>query len=369
MLSKSTIGAVVPVTDLDRSIEFYGQTLGLGDAGTRRVPQSPGARFQIGGGELYVYESVGAGQSPSHALRLRGRRHRARGRRPPRPRRDDRGVRHAGDEDRERDHRHGRRHQGRLLQGSRRQHPRARAARPRRGSRLAQQPGGAVPARIAGGAARRDDADAAEVVVRRGPAAHLPAEQLELLQAVLVDARLRVDDRPAAWKRGRSTAACGTRPSSRIPAQRRRARCAIRVPPAAPPASTRLPSPSKREQRRRHALHALTGDERRRGAGRPRRACCSGGGRSPGSQSPEPSPSVVVSTQTLPSHVGGDEVRGVAGAVQAAGERRCQLDDALRGPSPASRARRASTAGDLREAAAREHAAAEVVAPRPGSPQ
>lgn len=63
MLSKSTIGAVVPVTDLDRSIKFYGQTLGLGEPERDEMPQNPGARFQIGGGELYVYESVGAGQA------------------------------------------------------------------------------------------------------------------------------------------------------------------------------------------------------------------------------------------------------------------------------------------------------------------
>jgi catechol 2,3-dioxygenase-like lactoylglutathione lyase family enzyme len=63
MLSKATIGAVVPVTNLERAIEFYGQTLGLGEPERDEMPQNPGARFHIGGGELYVYESVGAGQS------------------------------------------------------------------------------------------------------------------------------------------------------------------------------------------------------------------------------------------------------------------------------------------------------------------
>ena len=63
MLSKATIGAVVPVTDLERSIKFYGETLGLGEAERDEMPQNPGARFHIGGGELYVYTSVGAGQS------------------------------------------------------------------------------------------------------------------------------------------------------------------------------------------------------------------------------------------------------------------------------------------------------------------
>ena len=30
MLSRAKIGAVIPVSDLERGIEFYGQTLGLG---------------------------------------------------------------------------------------------------------------------------------------------------------------------------------------------------------------------------------------------------------------------------------------------------------------------------------------------------
>ena len=63
MLSKSRIGAVVQVTDLDASIKFYGQTLGLGEPEIDEMPQNPGARFHIGGGELYIYESVGAGQA------------------------------------------------------------------------------------------------------------------------------------------------------------------------------------------------------------------------------------------------------------------------------------------------------------------
>jgi catechol 2,3-dioxygenase-like lactoylglutathione lyase family enzyme len=67
MLSRATIGAVVPVSDLERGIEFYGQTLGLGTPERDDVPENPGARFPIGGGELYIYKSVGAGQS-KHTL-------------------------------------------------------------------------------------------------------------------------------------------------------------------------------------------------------------------------------------------------------------------------------------------------------------
>jgi catechol 2,3-dioxygenase-like lactoylglutathione lyase family enzyme len=63
MLSGARIGAIVPVSDLDRAIEFYGQTLGLGSPERDEIPENPGARFDVGGGELYLYKSVGAGQS------------------------------------------------------------------------------------------------------------------------------------------------------------------------------------------------------------------------------------------------------------------------------------------------------------------
>jgi catechol 2,3-dioxygenase-like lactoylglutathione lyase family enzyme len=63
MLSGAKIGAVVPVSDLERGIEFYGQTLGLGTPERDDVPGAPGARFELASGELYDYQSVGAGQS------------------------------------------------------------------------------------------------------------------------------------------------------------------------------------------------------------------------------------------------------------------------------------------------------------------
>jgi len=67
MLSTAKIGAVIPVSDIERGIEFYGQTLGLGTPERDDISDNPGARFPIGGGELYVYKSVGAGQS-KHTL-------------------------------------------------------------------------------------------------------------------------------------------------------------------------------------------------------------------------------------------------------------------------------------------------------------
>jgi catechol 2,3-dioxygenase-like lactoylglutathione lyase family enzyme len=51
------------VSDLDSAIEFW-QKLGLGTPERDEIPNNPGARFALGGGgELYIYKSVGAGQS------------------------------------------------------------------------------------------------------------------------------------------------------------------------------------------------------------------------------------------------------------------------------------------------------------------
>jgi catechol 2,3-dioxygenase-like lactoylglutathione lyase family enzyme len=63
MLRGARIAAVVPVSDLDGAIEFFSKKLGLGTAERDEIPNNPGARFSVGGGELYVYKSVGAGQS------------------------------------------------------------------------------------------------------------------------------------------------------------------------------------------------------------------------------------------------------------------------------------------------------------------
>jgi catechol 2,3-dioxygenase-like lactoylglutathione lyase family enzyme len=63
MLAGARVAAVVPVSNLDSAIEFW-QKLGLGTPELDEIPNNPGARFALGGGgELYVYESVGAGQS------------------------------------------------------------------------------------------------------------------------------------------------------------------------------------------------------------------------------------------------------------------------------------------------------------------
>jgi len=64
MLGKAEIAAIVPVSDVEKAVEFYGGTLGL-ELQIRRddLPGNREAEFRAGDGSLVVYESVAAGQS------------------------------------------------------------------------------------------------------------------------------------------------------------------------------------------------------------------------------------------------------------------------------------------------------------------
>lgn len=64
MLENAEIAAIVPVSDVDKAMEFYGRTLGL-ELQVRRddLPENREAEFRAGDGTLVVYESVAAGQS------------------------------------------------------------------------------------------------------------------------------------------------------------------------------------------------------------------------------------------------------------------------------------------------------------------
>jgi catechol 2,3-dioxygenase-like lactoylglutathione lyase family enzyme len=64
MLEKAEIAAIVPVSDVDNAVEYYGGTLGL-ELLVRRddLPENREAEFRAGDGTLVVYESVAAGQS------------------------------------------------------------------------------------------------------------------------------------------------------------------------------------------------------------------------------------------------------------------------------------------------------------------
>ncbi len=64
MLGSAQIAAIVPVSDIDKAVKFYGETLGL-ELDVRRddLPENREAEFRAGDGTLVVYESVGAGQS------------------------------------------------------------------------------------------------------------------------------------------------------------------------------------------------------------------------------------------------------------------------------------------------------------------
>ena len=64
MLAQARIAAVIPVSDVEAAIRFYGETLGLVLKERRSdLPENREAEFEGGGGTLLVYESVGAGQS------------------------------------------------------------------------------------------------------------------------------------------------------------------------------------------------------------------------------------------------------------------------------------------------------------------
>jgi predicted enzyme related to lactoylglutathione lyase len=64
MLEQARIAAIVPVSDVEAAIRFYGDTLGLTLKERRSdLPENREAEFEAGGGTLLVYESVGAGQS------------------------------------------------------------------------------------------------------------------------------------------------------------------------------------------------------------------------------------------------------------------------------------------------------------------
>ena len=64
MLSSAEIAAIVPVSDVDKAVDFYGGVLGL-ELQVRRddLSKNREAEFRAGDGTLVVYESVAAGQS------------------------------------------------------------------------------------------------------------------------------------------------------------------------------------------------------------------------------------------------------------------------------------------------------------------
>jgi len=64
MLNRARITAIVPVSNVEAAIRFYGETLGL-ELVERRddLPENREAEFRAGDGTLLAYESSGAGQS------------------------------------------------------------------------------------------------------------------------------------------------------------------------------------------------------------------------------------------------------------------------------------------------------------------
>ena len=55
---------IIPVSNLEKGIEFYGDKLGFPvEQRIDDLPQNRSARFRVGGSFLDIYESIGAGQS------------------------------------------------------------------------------------------------------------------------------------------------------------------------------------------------------------------------------------------------------------------------------------------------------------------
>jgi catechol 2,3-dioxygenase-like lactoylglutathione lyase family enzyme len=64
MIENAQPEPVIPVSDLDRAMSFYGDTLGLKEIERFDEPaENPMVRYQVGGGSVLLYKSVGAGQS------------------------------------------------------------------------------------------------------------------------------------------------------------------------------------------------------------------------------------------------------------------------------------------------------------------
>jgi predicted enzyme related to lactoylglutathione lyase len=64
VLERAEIAAIVPVSDIDQAVAFYGETLGLALQARRDdLAKNREAEFRGGDGTLVVYESVAAGQS------------------------------------------------------------------------------------------------------------------------------------------------------------------------------------------------------------------------------------------------------------------------------------------------------------------
>lgn len=64
MLTQARIVAIVPVSDVEEAVRFYGDTLGLTLKERRSdLPENQEAEFEGADGSLLAYESVGAGQS------------------------------------------------------------------------------------------------------------------------------------------------------------------------------------------------------------------------------------------------------------------------------------------------------------------
>ena len=113
MLRNAPVIPYIPATDIKRAREFYETKVGL----VPKVEIGGEVVYECGAGSwIYLYQSAGAGTSEASQAFWQVDDVEAGGQRAPQPRRDLRGVRRPGHEDRRWDCHRGRR-QGRLVQG------------------------------------------------------------------------------------------------------------------------------------------------------------------------------------------------------------------------------------------------------------
>jgi catechol 2,3-dioxygenase-like lactoylglutathione lyase family enzyme len=64
MIANAQPEPIIPVSDLDRAMSFYGDTLGFKELERFDEPAAnPMVRYEVGSGSVLVYKSVAAGQS------------------------------------------------------------------------------------------------------------------------------------------------------------------------------------------------------------------------------------------------------------------------------------------------------------------
>ena len=79
MLTSARIAAIVPVSDVEAAVHFYGDTLGLAERAAQRPAREPGGRVRGGRRDAPRLRERRCRAEQAHGRGLSGRRHRRRG--------------------------------------------------------------------------------------------------------------------------------------------------------------------------------------------------------------------------------------------------------------------------------------------------